>query len=152
MGICITIIILFIFMRSPLIIFFTHPILLAYLLVVYAVLISFFLALIRIRWFLYLLVLIFYITTMSANEKLYHTSQVNSRELIIYGVFVLGFYSFIFPIKKTRVRERALNFTLTLMETSSRGIYVWITFYLLLVIIRVVKIVKLEEGPLVKRL
>ena len=148
-------------MRSPLIIFFTHPILLAYLLVVYAVLISFFLALIRIRWFLYLLVLIFlggviiliiYITTMSANEKLYHTSQVSARELVIYGVFVLGFYSFIFPIKKTRARERALNFTLTLMETSSRGIYVWITFYLLLVIIRVVKIVKLEEGPLVKRL
>merc|ERR1712002_313185 len=114
----------------------------------------------RIRWFLYLLVLIFlggviiliiYITTMSANEKLYHTSQVNSRELGIYGVFVLGFYRFIFPMEKTRARERALNFTLTLMETSSRGIYVWITFYLLLVIIRVVKIVKLEEGPLVKR-
>ena len=77
-SIYLTFIYFLIFRRAPVLLIVTHPVLMAYVLIGYAILVSIGLRTLSIRWFMYLLVLIFlggviiliiYITSMAANEK-----------------------------------------------------------------------------------
>ena len=148
-------------MRAPALLIVTHPVLMAYILIRYAILVRIGLSTLRIRWFMYLLVLIFlggviiliiYITSIAANEKFNSYLRTSLRKPV-WGVALLRISVVFIPVlEKAIFLENAPTFLIRLIESRSRLIYFWITFYLLLVLIRAVKIVKLEEGPLVRRL
>ena len=149
------------FRRAPALLIVTHPVLMAYVLIGYAIIVSIRLRTLSIRWFIYLLVLIFlggviiliiYITSIAANEKFNSYLKDSLRKIILGGVLLVAGVVFIPVLEKVIFLENTPTFLISLIESRSRLIYFWITFYLLLVLIRAVKIVKLEEGPLVKRL
>jgi len=149
------------FRRAPALLIVTHPVLMAYVLIGYAIIVSIRLRTLSIRWFIYLLVLIFlggviiliiYITSIAANEKFNSYLKDSLRKIILGGVLLVASVVFIPVLEKVIFLENTPTFLISLIESRSRLIYFWITFYLLLVLIRAVKIVKLEEGPLVKRL
>ena len=149
------------FRRAPALLIVTHPVLMAYVLIGYAIIVSIRLRTLSIRWFIYLLVLIFlggviiliiYITSIAANEKFNSYLKDSLRKIILGGVLLVASVVFMPVLEKVIFLENTPTFLISLIESRSRLIYFWITFYLLLVLIRAVKIVKLEEGPLVKRL
>ena len=133
----------------------------AYGLILYAVLVRIRLRTLRIRWFIYLLVLIFlggvivliiYITSIAANEKFNSQLKKRFRRLILAILLVSLRITILPALEKVVFLENTPTFLMSLIEARSSLMYFWITFYLLLVLISVVKIVKLEEGPLVRRL
>lgn len=160
-SIYLTFIYLILFRRAPFLLLITHPVLISYILIGYALLVRIRLSTLRIRWFIYLLVLIFlggviiliiYITSIAANEK-FNTQKKFFLGAGLLFIVLRGVRLLLLPsLEKTFSLERRPTFLIRLIEARSRLIYFWITFYLLLVLIRAVKIVKLEEGPLVRRL
>jgi len=160
-SIYLTVIYLILFSSAPLLLLVAHPVLISYILIGYAILVRIRLRTLRISWFIYLLVLIFlggviiliiYITSIAANEKF------NFQKPLFFEIGLLLFSMrgvrllFLTPLEKILSLENRPAFLISLIEAGSSLIYFWITFYLLLVLIRAVKIVKLEEGPLVQRL
>merc|ERR1719292_22915 len=136
-----------------------HPLTLAGSLIIYAVVTSGVVGYISCSWIIYMLVLIFlggvivlvvYMTTLAANEKFILLKR--------YGnYFVLGFVlligiSGIIPLGgATRGLAPNRNIVTVIFEPVNATLYMFRVLYLLLALICVVKVIKLEKGPLVIR-
>lgn len=107
-------------------------------------------------WFFFLLVLVFlggviiiiiYITSLAANEKNFFLGYTR------YSFYSLIFFILVFIDmdlrKKLGSRQEMVK---SLYEQEFTQSLLFCFFFLLLALVRVVKLIKLEEGPLVKRL
>lgn len=134
-----------------------HPITMAGLLIFNCFIISLFIMWTRVTWLFYLLVLIFlggvmviiiYITSLAANEKIFWTSKfswLNLTPLVFISVFVID-------ERTKKIIRRNFSFVGDLFGLSFIIFLLGCFIILLLTIISVIKIIKLEEGPLIKRL
>ena len=104
----------------------------AYVLIGYAILVRIRLRTLSIRWFIYLLVLIFlggviiliiYITSMAANEKFNSYLKTRLRKIILGGALLIISITFIPIIEKVIFLENTPTFLISLMESRSRLIY-----------------------------
>ena len=104
----------------------------AYVLIGYAILVSIRLRTLSIRWFIYLLVLIFlggviiliiYITSMAANEKFNSYLKTRLRKIILGGALLIISIVFMPIIEKVIFLENTPTFLISLMESRSRLIY-----------------------------
>lgn len=88
--------------------------------------------------------------TLSANEKLVKKlPHLNVMVIIIaYAIRLLLFFDFNLPNKLNKRGAYVSH----IYEYSSSTLTIFLMVYLLLTIIRVVKLVKFEKGPLVARL
>jgi len=97
------------------------------------------------------MVLIIYIRTLASNEKFIYSS-VRPQTVV-----VLLLLSLMLPIF---FKEKAITLKLTTMprvvssmyECSNMSILIFLIVYLFLAMVCVVKLVKFESGPLIKRL
>merc|ERR1712179_316816 len=94
-----------------------------------------------------LIFLFVYIRTLSANEKFFPQSFFNN--LFLFFFFSLIFFSY--QIKENKLSKN-INFALHLYEIKNVSRLIFLIIYLLITMICVVKLVKFEEGPLIKRL
>ena len=136
----------------------SHPVRIAGLLILIALTRSLFLGKLVIRWVLYLLALVFlggvivvllFIVSVCANEKFFYLVKENLAPGVVVWL-VAGFL-----ISKVSIlREGISGIGTPLVLYQSDGLFRFILFMLVLVlcILRVVKIRKLESGPIVKRL
>lgn len=139
--------------------FSSHPISLGLSLVVLALITGFMVIKINISWFFYLLVLVFlggviiliiYIRTLAANEKFFtEVSQGKLALFLLASVIPAG--AIISKFRRLKIRPGIMAAG-TLYECSNMSILIFLIVYLLLTIICVVKLVKFESGPLIKRL
>ena len=136
----------------------THPVNIAGILILIALLRSLFLGKLIIRWLLYLLALVFlggvivvllFIVSVCANEKFFYKG--NNTKFLRAAVWLLGALAI---NKVSLMAEGISGVRLPLVLYQSEGIFTFILFMRVLVLcmFRVVKIRKLESGPLVKRL
>lgn len=136
-----------------------HPLTLAGALIIYAVLTSSVVGYISCSWIIYILVLIFlggvivlvvYITTLAANEKFILMKRYGSH--FVLGVVMLVGIRGIIPlggITMGLVPNR--NIVTVIFDSVNATLYMFRVLYLLLALICVVKVIKLEKGPLVIR-
>ena len=136
----------------------THPVNIAGMLILIALLRSLFLGKLVMRWLLYLLALVFlggvivvllFIVSVCANEKFFYKG--NNSQLLSIAAWLLG----ALMINKLRLIEEGMSgVRLPLVLYQREGVFAFILFMgvLVLCIFSVVKISKLESGPLVKRL
>ncbi len=132
-----------------------HPFAIALLLMVISVSLGLGLLKISFSWLFYLLVLIFlggviviitYIASLAANEK-FSRPKIRSLRILLLAPGVLLFDH----IRKTKISS-AFLFSGALYEPLLLRCTIFCFLILLLALIRAVKLIKLEEGPLVKRL
>lgn len=139
----------------------THPAILAGILGCYALVVRGLLALGTTRWFMYMLVLVFlggvivliaYTTTLAANEKFFFYSRsISIRSLLV--LLVVGSLASINSNHTGRVDSGFRGSVLAELFSARACLpYIFCVLLLLIVLIGVVKIVKLERGPLAKRL
>ena len=113
---------------------------------------------INISWFFFLLMLVFlggvivlviYINTLSINEKFFIKNFS-----FIDRVFIINFIIIAFILKKNIFIKINLNrfSPMSLYENTNFFLLLFLILYLLLTIICVVKLIKFEYGPLIKRL
>jgi len=110
-------------------------------------------------WFFYLLVLVFlggvivliiYISTLSSNEKFSQLSfKVGGASILVRSITVIIISPF---YGRTSAASYSLSATSLVYENSQLSRLMLIMVYLLFVLICIVKLVKFESGPLVKRL
>ena len=112
----------------------------------------------NLSWFFYLLVLVFlggviiliiYINTLAINEKFYFYKVKNKFLYIIIFIVIINtiFYKNFF------LKVNLSNFiSIRLYNSINFMIIIFLILYLLLTLICVVKLVKFEYGPLIKRL
>ena len=144
---------------SMLLTVFVHPLTLAWALVFYAILTRLVVGYLRVSWIIYILVLIFlggvivlvvYITTLAANEKFIITVNY-SRVMLIVGVGLRSILFLIKPIEISVTISPVISMVAVLFDCSNMTIYVFRILYLLVALVCVIKIIKLEKGPLVVR-
>merc|ERR1712030_9862 len=137
-----------------------HPISVAFLLIFISIFISLFSLKLLCSWFFYLIVLVFlggviiliiYMSTLSANEK-FRRFHLNMSE-IVAALAVSSFTLFSIKIKYRpsiiNIRNIAIGIS---YERSNFTLLVFLILYLLITLVCVVKLVKFESGPLIKRL
>jgi len=111
-------------------------------------------------WFFYLIILVFlggviiliiYIRTLAANEK-FSLLNIRSRKVIFF--LFLRLLLTVFIKHKNIFNFVRLNNTAVgiLYESSNFTLLLFLIIYLLLTLVCVVKLVKFESGPLIKRL
>lgn len=135
----------------------SHPISLAALLIFYSFIVGGLSLIYGNSWFLYLLVLVFlggviiliiYISTLSANEKFFKVKNNNN--------FIALLFLCVLILNNNVIIDQKINFSLNILNhlysKTYLSITVYLIIYLLVTIVCVVKLVKFEEGPLVKRL
>ncbi len=138
-------------------IFLSHPIRMAGLLIINSVVISFYLLVVTVSWLFYLLILIFlggviviitYITSLAANEKLFISLEAKRI------VFLIAFLLAAFPSAGHQKLTQGRNFIFVKRAYEPIFLFLLIRRFivLLLRIIRVIKLISLEKGPLIKRL
>nr|BAE46517.1 NADH dehydrogenase subunit 6 [Neocalanus plumchrus] len=152
----------FIFMSLSLIqmmFFSSHPISLGLSLVVLALITGFMVMKMNISWFFYLLVLVFlggvmiliiYMSTLAANEKFF-TSVSQGKVVLFAFASIIPASSMISKFSSLKMSPGIMAAG-TLYECSNMSILMFLMVYLLLTMICVVKLVKFESGPLIKRL
>merc|ERR1712080_678917 len=95
------------------------------------------------------IVLVVYITTLAANEKFILIKRYGTF-LVVIVLTLVGTIRIPF-----RGRMRGLapnsNSVTVIFESANASLYVFRVLYLLLALICVVKVIKLEKGPLVMR-
>lgn len=135
-----------------------HPVRMAGLLIVIAMITSIFLGKLIVRWVMYLLALVFlggvmvvllFIVSVCANEKFFYASKKSLAPAFLLALILCA------PLRKTAlIREGISGVRVPLVLYQSEGAFGFILFIRILVLcmLRVVKISKLESGPLVKRL
>jgi len=112
----------------------------------------------RVSWFFYLLVLVFlggvivliiYMRTLSSNEKFL---RLRPKFRIFSFILTIGFILRV-PIYNIRSKiETYFSRRTILYEQDQLRSLSFLIIYLLLVLVCVVKLVKFEFGPLIKRL
>ena len=136
--------------------FVSHPIFFRLILIFISVIIRILSFKINISWFFFLLLLVFlggviiliiYINTLIINEKFYF---LKNNKVIFFSFIVLIF----FILKKnTFLKINDSNFiSIILYENINIYMLLFLILYLLLTLICVVKLIKFEYGPLIKRL
>ena len=145
-------------MLINLIIFISHPIFFRVMLIIRSVVVGLICIKINLTWFFYLLVLVFlggvivliiYINTLAMNEKFFfYKVEFKSVYMILFLIALqLVFYKNSFlKINFSNCIPRALY------GSANSLLLVFLILYLLLTLICVVKLVKFEFGPLIKRL
>ena len=136
-----------------------HPLTLAGTLIIYAVVTSGVVGYISCSWILYILVLIFlggvivlvvYITTLAANEKFIFMKGYGNY--LALGVVLFISIRGIIPLGgATRGLAPNRNMVTVIFDSVNATLYMFRVLYLLLALICVVKVIKLEKGPLVVR-
>lgn len=137
-------------------VFFTcHPVRMAIFLILICSFVRILIFKISYSWIFFLLVLMFlggvmviviYITSLAANEKNPYVALPNN---------LLFFFAAFLPLIDTRAAQKSTSsfaFVKIIYEVEFFFCLILCFFFLLVTLIRVVKLVKLEEGPLVKRL
>lgn len=142
-----------------LIFYASHPISLGLMLVILSLITGAFLIKIRISWFFYLLVLVFlggvivliiYIRTLAANEKIFFKV---TNKMVIFTFLSLVILLFLLLEKNLKIKTSiGVIVAGSLYECSNISTLIFLIIYLLLTIVCVVKLVKFESGPLIKRL
>jgi len=142
-----------------LIFYASHPISLGLILVILSLITGAFLIKIRISWFFYLLVLVFlggvivliiYIRTLAANEKIFFKV---TNKMVIFTFLSLIILLFLLLEKNLKIKTSiGVIVAGSLYECSNISTLIFLIIYLLLTIVCVVKLVKFESGPLIKRL
>jgi len=142
-----------------LIFYASHPISLGLMLVILSLITGAFLIKIRISWFFYLLVLVFlggvivliiYIRTLAANEKIFFKV---TNKMVIFTFLSLIILLFLLLEKNLKIKTSiGVIVAGSLYECSNISTLIFLIIYLLLTIVCVVKLVKFESGPLIKRL
>lgn len=149
---------MFFFVLINLILFISHPIFFRIILIISSVMVGVICIKINLSWFFYLLVLVFlggviiliiYINTLAMNEKFF-----------FYKIFNKPLYTAIFIIltqiiffKNFYLKVNFSNYmSIRLYESINLLSLIFLMLYLLLTLICVVKLVKFEYGPLIKRL
>ena len=107
-------------------------------------------------WFFYLLVLVFlggvivliiYIRTLAANEKFKNLKSYWGLSILLVP-FILKV-----PINLSHFKiSSSMVSILSLYHYSNFSLLVFLILYLLLALVCVVKLIKFEAGPLIKRL
>ena len=157
-NIRITILTMIIFLVTASLGVITHPVNIAGMLILIALISSLFLGKLIIRWMFYLMALVFlggvivvllFMVSVCANEKFFFKNR--RTPAVGVGVWVLAR---LLLNKTTIITEAISGISLPLVLYQREGIFSFIIFMgvLVLCIIRVVKIRKLESGPMVKRL
>jgi len=136
-----------------------HPLTLAGVLIIYAVVTRGVVGYISCSWIIYMLVLIFlggvivlvvYMTTLAANEKFILIERY-ANNFVLGAVVFIGIRG-IAPIGGlTRGLAPNRNMVTVIFEPVNATLYIFRVLYLLLALICVVKVIKLEKGPLVIR-
>ena len=93
------------------------------------------------------MVIVIYITSLAANEKSPYLALPNNLFIFFFAAFP--------PLMDTRAAQKSTSsfaFVKIIYEVEFFFCLILCFFFLLVTLIRVVKLVKLEEGPLVKRL
>lgn len=107
-------------------------------------------------WLFYLLVLIFlggviiiitYITSLAANEKAFKQGGIK-----FLPVTIIPLWLFFFDDASASKLLSSARLAKSLFEGEFSGILIFCFLILFLALISVVKLLKIEEGPLVKRL
>lgn len=138
-------------------IFLSHPISLGISLIFYSLVIGGLTIDLVFSWFLYLLVLVFlggvivliiYMRTLSANEK-FSPKRFN---FMVYAPVLIRLIFFLSNSKRTPKITGGANFVSHVYESSNISRLVFLITYLFVTLVCVVKLVKFEEGPLIKRL
>lgn len=135
-----------------------HPLSIAYLLLGTAVLSGRMVFKVRISWLFYTLVLVFlggviviimYITSLAANEKIIYYNKLSYLGLLLF----VGGLSSIWGLELARILKPASTFTIvgSLYEIAGGGVVILAAGALLVCIFSVIKLIKFETGPLVKR-
>jgi NADH:ubiquinone oxidoreductase subunit 6 (subunit J) len=135
----------------------SHPLRLALSLIAACLLVSALLLKISTSWLFYLLVLMFlggvmvvitYMSSLAANEKSLYSRQPK----FIFWLLLGGLVILLLDIEKEAVPTSSFNFAGGAYGLSFLPALVSSFLVLFLALVRVVKLIKLEEGPLVKRL
>merc|ERR1711979_2524 len=97
------------------------------------------------------IILIIYIRTLAANEK-FSSSSLRLENLVIILIIRL----IIVPMYNMKYSHGFVNINNTALgvayEASNFSLLMFLIIYLLLTLVCVVKLVKFESGPLIKRL
>jgi len=136
----------------------SHPISLGIILVTYSLVTSARLIFFRFSWFFYLLILVFlggvivliiYMSTLSANEKFTLRFEYPLNSILF--VFLWGFRLTFFIGASIKYSNRTL-YLCHMYEYINHKIRLFLIIYLLVTLLCVVKLVKFDKGPLVIRL
>jgi len=148
----------FFFLLINLMIFISHPIFFRVILIIRSIMIGIICMKINLSWFFYLLVLVFlggvivliiYINTLAINEKFFFY-KIKFKYLYL---FIFIFLMQILFYKRSFIKANYSNFiSISLYDSINSISLVFLILYLLLTLICVVKLVKFEYGPLIKRL
>ena len=154
-----TSLIIFILISLNSLIALTHPISLGIILVSYSLILGVVISIICFSWLAYLLVLVFlggvivliiYMCTLSANEKFFLLKKINI--LIFIGLFFITFFM-VFSRENSLVFLTQAGTTLGITYEGRNLLnMVGLIIYLLITLVAVVKLVKFEAGPIIKRL
>ena len=138
--------------------FISHPIFFSVILIISSIVIGIMCIKINLSWFFYLLVLVFlggvivliiYINTLAINEKFFLYKIFNKSLFLL--MFIILFQIIFF--KNFFIKINLSNFiSIILYESMNSVSLLFLILYLLLTLICVVKLVKFEYGPLIKRL
>ena len=134
--------------------FLFHPIFFRLILIFMALFIRIIIIKFNIFWFLLMLVflggviiLVIYINTLIINEKIFSVKLTKSLSVIL----IRGFFFF---LRKNTFYKISINRfrAIIIYEKINFFLLVFLIIYLLLTLICVVKLIKFEFGPLIKRL
>lgn len=137
----------------------SHPISLGVVLIVYSLLMGSIAMVFRVSWFFYLLVLVFlggvivliiYMRTLSSNEKFTpRGNMINIVPILLtYFLRIFLFFNYYYTCKSNLFGSHIFH----VYNYYNRSLTIFLMVYLLLTLVRVVKLVKFERGPLVARL
>ena len=136
--------------------FLFHPIFFRLILIFMALFIRIIIIKFNISWFFFLLMLVFlggviilviYINTLIINEKIFSVKLTKSLSVIL----IRGFFFF---LRKNTFYKISINRfrAIIIYEKINFFLLGFLIIYLLLTLICVVKLIKFEFGPLIKRL
>lgn len=97
------------------------------------------------------IILIIYISTLAANEKfrIVKLDWISIYTIFLLRVFIITIIKYKNTINFIRINNTAVGI---LYESSNFTLLLFLILYLLLTLVCVVKLVKFESGPLIKRL
>merc|ERR1711973_1074534 len=136
----------------------SHPIFFSIILIIRSIVVGVICIKANLSWFFYLLVLVFlggvivliiYINTLAINEKFFFY-EIKFKYMY---VFIFLFLTQLIIFKNIFVKTNYSNIiSISLYDSINSLSLVFLILYLLLTLICVVKLVKFEYGPLIKRL
>lgn len=150
--------IIFILILLNRLLYINHPISLGFILIFYSLATGLISLMLSNSWFFYLLVLVFlggviiliiYMRTLSANEKFFVNNKAIPLSFLVLARIILVFY---YEYNKTVNLRIKSCFISNVYEQRNSRLTIRLILYLLLTILCVVKLVKFEKGPLVRRL